>query len=63
MKWHWGKKCLSPAKTPEEERTMVFGKQTELRCNFDEKLVPLAAELIGPILEKEAEKNREKVQH
>ncbi len=42
---------------------MVFGKQTELRCNFDEKLVPLAAELIGPILEKEAEKNREKVQH
>lgn len=42
---------------------MVFGKQTELRCNFDEKLVPLAAELIGSILEKEAEKNREKVQH
>ena len=52
-----------PESTPEEERTMVFGKQTELRCNFDEKLVPLAAELIGSILEKEAEKNREKVQH
>lgn len=52
-----------PESTPEEERTMVFGKQTELRCNFDEKLVPLAAELIGPILEKEAQKNREKVQH
>lgn len=52
-----------PESTPEKENTMVFGKTAELRCNYDRQLIPMAAEYIGPILKKEAEENREKVQH
>ncbi|MBQ8637776.1 MAG: carboxylesterase/lipase family protein [Lachnospiraceae bacterium] len=49
--------------TPDEEYVMIFDRLTEVRCNFDEKLVPMAAKVVGPAMKKEAEKNREKIQH
>ncbi|MDO5425762.1 MAG: carboxylesterase family protein [Eubacteriales bacterium] len=52
-----------PASSGEEERTMVFGKETKLRRNFDAELVPLAAKYLGPALAKEAEKNKANIQH
>lgn len=31
-----------PASTPDQEYTMLFGSPTEMRCNHDEELIPLA---------------------
>lgn len=54
---------LWPASTPEEEYVMVFGKKTELLCNFDRELVPLAAEKMIPVMEKKMKKMMENIQH
>lgn len=50
-----------PHSTPQEEYTMVFDKQTAVRCNFDEELMPLFAEYMGPVFLREREKQN--VQH
>lgn len=52
-----------PACTPMEEHTMVFGKQTELRTNFDAELVPIFAKYMGPIFEKMMAASMDNVQH
>ena len=52
-----------PASTPEEEQTMVFGQNTQLRCNHDAKLIPLLAKYMGPLFERIMYENTEKIQH
>ena len=52
-----------PASTPEEEQTMVFGKNTQLRCNHDAELIPLLAKYMGPVFERIMYENTEKIQH
>ena len=52
-----------PASTPEEEQTMVFGKNTRLRCNHDTELIPLLAKYMGPVFERIMYENTEKIQH
>lgn len=52
-----------PASTPEEEQTMVFGKNTQLRCNHDAKLIPLLAKYMEPVFERIMYENTEKIQH
>ena len=46
-----------PAVTPSEEHTMVFGSPTELKCNHDTELIPLArknlAGVYGKLWQKE----------
>lgn len=52
-----------PSSTPKEEQVMVFGKRTELRCNYDHELVPLAAEKMIPVMERKMKKMMENIQH
>lgn len=40
------------ASTPHQECTMVFGEKTEVRKNYDAKLVPAFAKYMGPVFEK-----------
>lgn len=54
---HW------PASKPGQEQTMIFCEDTNVRCNHDAKLVPLAEKHLGPVFEKMMEENRERVQH
>ncbi len=41
-----------PAVTPSEEHTMVFGSPTELKCNHDTELIPLAQRHLAGVHEK-----------
>lgn len=41
-----------PASTPQEEHTMVFGKQSGVRTNFDAELIPALAKYMGPVFAK-----------
>lgn len=52
-----------PASTKEEEYTMVFDKQTLVRCNYDARLIALFAKYMGPVFEREREKQKENIQH
>lgn len=52
-----------PASTPEEERTMVFGKDTGVRRNHDAELMPLFVKYMGPVFAREMEENKGSVQH
>ncbi len=52
-----------PACTPDEENTMVFDRQTRLRTNHDEKLMPLVGKYMQIYLEKAGIKSMENVQH
>lgn len=52
---HW------TASDPMTERTMVFGKKTAVKENFDRELVPLAAKYMGPVFAREF--RTETVQH
>lgn len=40
-----------PASRPGEEQTMIFGKDTRVRCNHDEKLIPLLEKYMGLVVE------------
>lgn len=52
-----------PACTPEKEYTLVIDKSTRVLCNFDEKLIPMAAEYMGPVFAKKMEEGDGQVQH
>ncbi|OUP86112.1 hypothetical protein B5F07_02070 [Lachnoclostridium sp. An169] len=52
---HWS------ASDPETEHTMVFGKETAVKDNFDRELVPLVAKYMGPVFARGF--NTETVQH
>lgn len=52
-----------PASTPEKEYTMMFDRQTRLRCNHDADLIPLLAKYMGPVFEKNRKEMMEAVQH
>ena len=54
---HW------PVSAPGEERTMVFCKNTQVRCNHDAELIPLLAKHMGPMFERMMRKNMGDVQH
>lgn len=41
-----------PSSTPEKEQTMVFWKETGLRCNYDAELVLLAEKYVEPVVRK-----------
>ncbi len=52
-----------PACTPEEEATLVIGKDSEVKVNFDHELVPMLASVMGPIYARNMEKRMQDVQH
>lgn len=52
-----------PASTPEEEQVMIFDRQTRVRCNYDEELLPLFAKYMEPIYRRQSEESKGKVQH
>ena len=54
---HW------PVSAPGEERTMVFCKNTQVRCNHDAELIPLLAKHMGPMFERMMRENMGDVQH
>ena len=54
---HW------PASAPGEEQTMVFCKNTQVRCNHDAELIPLLAKHMGPMFERMMRENMGDVQH
>ena len=43
---HW------PVSTPDAEHTMIFGKETAVKENFDRELIPLTAKYMGPVFAK-----------
>lgn len=45
-----------PASTPSKEYTMVFGSPTELKCNHDTELIPLARKNLAGVYGKLAER-------
>ncbi len=49
--------------TPEEERIMVFDKQTRQRINYDEELIPLVSKYMWSIFARGMEQNKDSVQH
>lgn len=52
-----------PSSTGQEEFTMVFDRQTSVRCNYDAELIPLFAKYMGPVFAREREERMEKIQH
>lgn len=52
-----------PASTPDKEQVLVVDRNTRVLCNFDKELIPLLAEYMKPIFDKEFEENADKVQH
>lgn len=52
-----------PASTPAEEQTMIFCKDTKVRCNHDAELIPLLAKYMGPVFERMMSENMGEVQH
>lgn len=54
---HW------PASTGQEEYTMVFDRQTSMRCNYDAELIPLFAKYMGPLFAGERQRQEKNVQH
>lgn len=54
---HW------PASRPGEEQTMIFGRDTQVRCNHDAKLIPLLAKHMGPMVERMMQEMLGVIQH
>ncbi len=52
-----------PASTPDAEHTMVFGRETGLRTNFDAELIPALAKHMGPVFERLMKTAMENAQH
>lgn len=52
-----------PVSAPGEEQTMVFCKDTQVRCNYDAELIPLLAKHMGPVFERMMRENMGDVQH
>ncbi|MCM1254418.1 MAG: carboxylesterase family protein [Clostridium sp.] len=51
------------ASTPDKEYTLVIGKETAVRENFDHKLVPVLERCMKSVYEKNMERQMENVQH
>ncbi len=49
--------------TPEKESTLVIGKETKVRENFDHELIPVLARCMSPIYARNKEKQMKDVQH
>ena len=49
--------------TPEKEFTLVIGRETTVRENFDHELVPVLEKCMGPIYARNMEKQMKDVQH
>lgn len=52
-----------PASAPGMERTMIFDRHLELRCNHDAELMPVFIKYMGPVFAREMERTKENVQH
>ena len=52
-----------PACTPEKEFTLVIGKETAIRENFDHELIPVLGKCMGPVYARNMEKRMKDVQH
>lgn len=52
-----------PASAPGKEQTMIFDKNTRVRCNYDAELMPLLVRYMGAIFAKKMEKEQENLQH
>ena len=51
------------ASTPEKESTLVIGKETAVRENFDHELIPLLKKCMEPVIARNMEKQMKNVQH
>ena len=51
------------ASTPETESTLVIGKVTTVRENFDHELIPLLKKCMEPVIARNMEKQMKNVQH
>ncbi len=52
-----------PACTPEKEYTLVIGKDSRVRENFDHELIPVLGKCMGPVYARNMEKRMKDVQH
>lgn len=52
-----------PASAPGMEQTMLFDKQTGVRCNHDAELMPPFVTYMGPVFARQMEQTKENVQH
>ena len=52
-----------PACTPEKETTLVIGKESAVKVNFDHELLPLLVKAMGPVYARNMEKRMQDVQH
>lgn len=49
--------------TPEKEFTLVIGKETDIRENFDHELIPVLEKCMSPVYARNMEKRMKDVQH
>ncbi|MDE7186733.1 MAG: carboxylesterase family protein [Lachnospiraceae bacterium] len=52
-----------PACTPRQEATLVIGKESAVKVNFDHELLPLLVKVMGPVYARNMEKRMQDVQH
>lgn len=52
-----------PTSAPGKEQTMIFDKNTRVRCNYDAELLPLFVRYMGPIFARKMEKTQDNIQH
>ena len=52
-----------PASHPGEENTMVFSAEPELKTNFDEEFLPVAAKALKPVTERNRRVSMEQILH
>ena len=49
--------------TPEKESTLVIGKETAVRENFDHELIPVLEKYMKPIYDRNKEELMQEIQH
>ena len=52
-----------PVSTPETEYTLVIGKESEVKENFDHELIPVLGKCMGPVLARMMAKQKPQIQH
>ncbi len=52
-----------PASTPETEYTLVIGRESRIRENFDHELIPVLGKCMGPVLARMMAKQETEIQH
>lgn len=52
-----------PASTPETEYTLVIGRESQVKENFDHELLPVLGKCMGPVLARMMAKQKPEIQH